>query len=259
MSSAGETSKSKKGFRGFLRDTLSRSSSHLPAPSAPPRASSRASFSSVTPIEAQELSPESGALRVPYSDGERRTALQPVSAQGAISAVANTPANPRPGQPDAPAASDSNETTTTIKSVVWVGLKTSLQGLRDNPGVFSHLSLAAGILLECFEGVETAARSQDDYEDLAKELAALSASLAEFIRTPTPLTKSISNVEMEIERQAKEIKDRVDRGSAGRFSAAKADEEDVVRRYRRIQSLFRQLQVDKLQVKSESQRLEHSK
>ncbi|CAE6449608.1 unnamed protein product, partial [Rhizoctonia solani] len=244
MSSTGGTSKSKKGLRGFWRDTFSRSSSNLPAPSTSSRPTARASFSSVAPNEAQPSSQGSGALGVPSSTSERPSNLHSASAPGAISAVTDALANPPPDSTDAPVVVDSDETATTIKNAVWMGLKTSLQGLRDNPGVFSHLSLAAGILLECFEGMETAARNQGDYEDLAKELASLSGSLAEFIKAPTPFTKSISNVELDIEQQAKEIKDRMTRGTAGRFLAAKEDEEDVVKRYRRIQSLFRQLQLN---------------
>ncbi|CAE6461794.1 unnamed protein product, partial [Rhizoctonia solani] len=141
-------------------------------------------------------------------------------------------------------ATDSKEPTTTIKNVMWMGLKTSLQGLRDNPGIFSHLSLAAEMLLECFEGIETAARKQEDYEDLAKELAALSGSLAELVKTPTSFTKSISNFELDIKREATEIEAKMTRGPTGRFAVAKEDEEDIVRRCRRIRSLFRQLQAN---------------
>jgi hypothetical protein len=49
-----------------------------------------------------------------------------------------------------------------------------------------------------------------------------------------------------IARQAEEIKNKAERGSERRLWAASSDEEDVVRRYRQIQSLFRQLQVSTL-------------
>ncbi|CAE6413874.1 unnamed protein product [Rhizoctonia solani] len=222
MSSTGGTSKSKKGFRGLLHNPFSRSSSHLSTSSRP---TARASFSSAVPNEVQPSSRGSGELGVPPSTSERPGALHSASSPGAISAVADVPANPQLDSADTPTAT---EPTTTIKNTVWMGLKSSLQGLRDNPGVFSHLSLAAGILLECFEGVEIAARNQEDYEDLAKELTALSGSLAELIGAPTPLTKSISNFELDIEQQANAIKDRMTRGRTGRFLAAKEDEGDIV-------------------------------
>ncbi|KDN39373.1 hypothetical protein RSAG8_08890, partial [Rhizoctonia solani AG-8 WAC10335] len=106
--------------------------------------------------------------------------------------------------------------------------------------------MAAGILLECFDGIETAARNQEDYEDLAKELTTLSETLTECIKAPTPppMTKCISSVGGEIERQVEEIKMKGTRGAGGRFMMAKEDEEDVMRRYRRIQTLFRQLQAN---------------
>jgi uncharacterized protein (UPF0128 family) len=47
----------------------------------------------------------------------------------------------------------------------------------------------------------------------------------------------------EIEREAKEIEKKTGRGTGRRMIATKADEEDLMRRCRRIQWLFRQLQV----------------
>ncbi|KAG8680436.1 hypothetical protein FRC11_002499 [Ceratobasidium sp. 423] len=137
-------------------------------------------------------------------------------------------------------------------------MRTSLQALRDASSGFSHLSEAARILLECFDSVETAARNQNEYDDLAGELTTLTESLAGLMKAPIAMTKSISSVEIAIKEQAKEIKGRMTRGSAGRLFAARADEEDVMRRYQRIQLLLQQLQADILQVKSEYERLEHS-
>ncbi|CAE6531321.1 unnamed protein product [Rhizoctonia solani] len=235
---------SKKGFLSPVRNFFRRSSSNpsppvtLPHP-APHKSSSRAEVEIHRPDEA------SREAELAQSSEEPSVVLQPVSASGAISA-APEPNNPQPELPpaDTPAALDPVETTPAITNPIWAGLKTTLQGLRDNSGVFSHLSLAAGILLECFDGVETAARNREDYDDLGQELAALSGSLAELVKAPTPLTKSISSVEIEIKLQTKEIKDRMTRGPTGRFLAAKEDEDDILRRYQRIQSLFRQLQAN---------------
>jgi uncharacterized protein (UPF0128 family) len=47
----------------------------------------------------------------------------------------------------------------------------------------------------------------------------------------------------EIEREAKQIEKKTKRGAGKRVIATKADEEDLMRRYRRIQWLFQQLQV----------------
>ncbi|CAE6446186.1 unnamed protein product, partial [Rhizoctonia solani] len=245
MSSTGETSKSEQEFRGSGRDAFSRSSSNLPTPSTSSRPAARASFSSVVPDEVLPSSRGSGELDVPSSTSEPPGTLHSASAPGAISAAADLTANPRPHSTDTDTDTDTDtEPTTTIINAAWIGLKTSLQGLRDNPGIFSRLSLAAGMLLECFEGVEAAARNQEDYEDLAKGLAALSGSLAELVKTPTPFTKSISHFELDIEQAATEIKLRMTAGPAGRFLVAKEDEEGAIQEYRRIMSRFRQLQAN---------------
>ncbi|CAE6483314.1 unnamed protein product [Rhizoctonia solani] len=178
----------------------------------------------------------------PPSD-KRLAVLRPISAPAVVGAK---PTNSQPNSTsmDTSAVLGSARTTSTNMTAVWGRLKASLQGLRDITGVFPHLSLAVGILLECFDELETAARSQRDYEDLAKELTTLSESLTQYIKPPMPMliTQCISGVAMEIEQQAKDIDNKMRRGTAERLMIAKADEEDVIRHYRRIQSLFRQLQ-----------------
>ncbi|KEP48259.1 vegetative incompatibility protein HET-E-1 [Rhizoctonia solani 123E] len=179
------------------------------------------------------------------SNSQRNAAPQSKSDPSAIDTGA---ADPRLGLPptDGPSVLDTIETTTTATNVVWAGFKSSLQGLRDHSGVLPGLSMVAGILLECFDGIETAARNQDDYEDLARELTTLNASLAEYINASvSPLiTKSISSITSEMKQQVEEVKRKRNRGAGGQFWVAKEDEEDVIKQYRRIQSLFRQLQAN---------------
>ncbi|CAE6501077.1 unnamed protein product [Rhizoctonia solani] len=139
--------------------------------------------------------------------------------------------------------------------MAWIALGSSLQKLKDNPGVFSRLSVAAGILLECFDGIEMAARNQEDYEILAKEFKGITESLVEsnMASTPPLISKCMSNITSEIERRADEIKNKRGRGEGVQFWFAKADEEDVMERYRRVKSLFRQLQA----YKPEYEHMEH--
>ncbi|CAE6474137.1 unnamed protein product, partial [Rhizoctonia solani] len=58
------------------------------------------------------------------------------------------------------------------------------------------------------------------------------------------MTKCISGITIEIEQQAEQIDNMRIRNAARKFLVAKADEENVLRHYRRIQSLFRQLQTN---------------
>ncbi|CAE6504046.1 unnamed protein product [Rhizoctonia solani] len=143
--------------------------------------------------------------------------------------------------------SESADEETDDMNQVWAGLRVSLQGLGKASGVFSHLASAASILLECFDGLETAARNRSDYEDLARELTNLIKSLeAHTNTTGSPsTTKCISGITIEIKQQAEEISKIRTRDAVGRFRAAKVGEENVLRYYQQIQSLFRQLQANK--------------
>ncbi|CAE6526693.1 unnamed protein product [Rhizoctonia solani] len=207
MSSRGCASKPRKGLRAFIHNTFSRSSSNLPD----------SSTSSPPPAPRNVLS---------SGDSTQLINIHTSSAPATVSTE--------------------TDATHTITNTIWNGLRSTLQGLGAVSDAFPTLSAAAGILLECFDGIEAAARSQQDYEELAKELATMGESLMEHIKppTPAPMTKCISSVGIGIEQQAKLIKNKMTRGEGGRLLAAKEGEEDVIKQYRQIQSLFRQLQTN---------------
>ncbi|CAE6477530.1 unnamed protein product [Rhizoctonia solani] len=243
MSSRTGASTPKKGFRDSLRGVFVRSSSHLATSlTSSPQTGARSSFSAGAPNKADALN------AAPTSRPLNSEQIAAPHSQSAPSAISTGAANPQPGLPPTENQDDldTTETNSMVTNMVWAGLKSSLQGLRDHSGVFPGLSMVAGILLECFDGIETAARNQEDYEDLARELTTLSESLAEYVNAPTPpsVTKCISSITSEMKQQAEEVKNKKTRGEGGRLLVAKADEEDVIRRYRRIQSLFRQLQAN---------------
>ncbi|KAF8746895.1 WD40 repeat-like protein, partial [Rhizoctonia solani] len=144
----------------------------------------------------------------------------------------------------------------------WTSLLASLKKLKGMARLIPSVADAAGVLLDCFDTIEAAAKSQQDYEDLATELAALSDTLtqqiegmgseavskcasgvAQYVRVPNTQTMSDRDISA-IERQAEEIKKKRGRGKERRLQQASSDEEDVMRHYRRIESLFRQLQAN---------------
>ncbi|CUA75297.1 Vegetative incompatibility protein HET-E-1 [Podospora anserina] [Rhizoctonia solani] len=218
MSSTPGTPKQKKGFQRLFQNPFSRFSSHLSAPST-------------TSLPQAPRDPSlSGSSKVPGGSGDI-DAVPNLSSAPVASHLASAPATLK-------AESITNE--------VWIGLRSSLQGLGGASGLFPHLASAAGILLECFNGIESAARNQQDYEHLAKELTTTTESLAEIIKAPTPpsLTKCITGITLDIKSQAEGIKQKSTGGTIGRMVVAKEDEEDVIRHYRRIQSCFRQLQMN---------------
>ncbi|KAF8753840.1 WD40 repeat-like protein [Rhizoctonia solani] len=63
----------------------------------------------------------------------------------------------------------------------WTSLLASLKKLKGMARLIPSVADAAGVLLDCFDAIEAAAKSQQDYEDLATELAVLSDILAQQI------------------------------------------------------------------------------
>ncbi|CCO35251.1 hypothetical protein BN14_09366 [Rhizoctonia solani AG-1 IB] len=128
----------------------------------------------------------------------------------------------------------------------WEALQWSLKKLADTSWAVAPIADATKVILDCFNTIEAAAKNQEDYQELAAELNSLTKTLAEQVdKMPSEaVSKCVSGVARGIARQAEEIKNKVERGSERRLWAASSDEEDVVRRYRRIQSLFRQLQAN---------------
>ncbi|KAF8689421.1 WD domain, G-beta repeat, partial [Rhizoctonia solani] len=132
------------------------------------------------------------------------------------------------------------------KSGTWAGLRVSLKTLRDAPGMFDSLVSAASILLECFDTVEAVARNQQDYEELAAELDVLTKSLLTTHKGAASgsSTDCVAGIAIAIEREAREIENKTKHSAGRRVLMANADEQDLMRRYGRIQSLFRQLQAN---------------
>lgn len=116
---------------------------------------------------------------------------------------------------------------------------------------------------------QIADRNQEEYKQLAWDLASLAQSLQTRLSQsePTHMPFSIENVarygywppridrttEMvfrAISEQARRIQLQQDRLGTRRFAAAREDEEDILECYRRVAALFNQLQVGPLSKKS---------
>ncbi|KAF8761810.1 Encoded by [Rhizoctonia solani] len=122
------------------------------------------------------------------------------------------------------------------KNILCSGMRVSLNALSKASGVLGPLGAAASILLDCFDTIETTSKNQQAYEDLAAELAALSQFLSEH-----PEEKKSSLMFGQIENEAIEVKRKAEGGTGGLLTA-QLDEQELTRHYRRIQSLFQQLQ-----------------
>ncbi|KAF8753839.1 WD repeat-containing protein [Rhizoctonia solani] len=147
----------------------------------------------------------------------------------------STPNNRRAIHPAAPSSPD----TSGVKNGAWAGLSVDSQDLRDTPAMFGPLVSAANVLLDCFDTIEAVARNQQDYEQLATELDALSKLLVTTCNEVAPAQLPTATIK-------REANESTANSSVGleRALMANADEQDLMRRYRRIQSLFRQLQTN---------------
>ncbi|QRW22421.1 Vegetative incompatibility protein HET-E-1 [Rhizoctonia solani] len=244
MSTANNRSNRKKGkVRRWLDSLLCVSSPEDPvAPSIQQRSSSHASL----PLEPiQDFHTDTPNDDNTAQQGPSHASLPAEPTQSAHVDSANDENAPLPtGQPSAQISTPPD--TSGVKNGAWAGLRLTLKTLRDTPAMFGPLASAANVLLDCFDTIEAVARNQQDYEQLATELDALSKSLVTTCNEVAPGSAAdcVAGIVNTIKREANEIDSKLERGTGRRALMANADEQDLMRRYRRIQSLFRQLQTN---------------
>ncbi|CEL56820.1 Vegetative incompatibility protein HET-E-1 OS=Podospora anserina GN=HET-E1 PE=4 SV=1 [Rhizoctonia solani AG-1 IB] len=127
------------------------------------------------------------------------------------------------------------------QNAAWGGLQVALELLRD---AFPPFSSVVSSVLSCLDGLEVVVKTRQDYEDLAIELTTLVKSLKELMDESSlaMTTDSAEGLAIDIEQQVAEIRERLDHAPTRGIRDALADEEELVRHYRRIQSHFRRLQ-----------------
>ncbi|KAF8753843.1 WD40 repeat-like protein [Rhizoctonia solani] len=134
--------------------------------------------------------------------------------------------------------------TSGVKSGAWTGLRLTLKSLRDTPAMFGPLVSAANVLLDCFDTIEAVAGTSKTTSNWRPSLM---SSANRFSRHATSRTRLSCRLR-DWDRQYDQTRGERDRqqtrawdwntGADGERGRAGSDEA-----YRRIQSLFRQLQV----------------
>ncbi|KAF8679834.1 hypothetical protein RHS04_04811 [Rhizoctonia solani] len=122
-------------------------------------------------------------------------------------------------------------------------LRSELMALSSTSGLLGPIGTVASILLDCFDAI----KSQQDYEDLATDLAQLSESLVKRFgeNTSNTMFGSVAGISKQMADEAMDVKNKTQRGvSTGRSLIEESGEDELMRHCRRIQSLFRQLQID---------------
>ncbi|KAB5588940.1 hypothetical protein CTheo_7618 [Ceratobasidium theobromae] len=132
------------------------------------------------------------------------------------------------------------------RGAAWIALQTSLKGLHTVSAVFPPLESAIYGLISVLDVLESISKTRSEYDAIASDLKTLSESLTRHIKDSSSARMSdcIANVALNIEQQAKMINEKRDRGTGTRLMEARADEDEIVNHYRKIESLFRQLQTD---------------
>ncbi|CAE6460585.1 unnamed protein product, partial [Rhizoctonia solani] len=113
-------------------------------------------------------------------------------------------------------------------------------------GIFPPLKDAVSGLLECAMNLQIAEQNQAEYDRLALDLVDLVQTLQKHLPESRPrwTPYSIENAARSIGEQVTHAKQRQDRSKIRQIVQALDGETDVLRCYRRVEHVFRQLQMD---------------
>ncbi|CAE6403637.1 unnamed protein product [Rhizoctonia solani] len=192
-------------------------------------------------------SPIPSAATKGTSDSNSSALLQNLSRDSNQSQIQDCPQPTSVGFPrSAPGGTDTASIATPSNnspSNEWTGLEKALQGLRLTTKACPPLRSAIDDLVSCVPLFETAAKNRKDYEDLAIGLKGMVRLLDPHLADTTSenITNTIKDIAEAMKKEVKSIADRQSRHGLRRVLSATNDEEDLIRRYRRIEQLFRQL------------------
>ncbi|KAB5593574.1 Vegetative incompatibility protein HET-E-1 [Ceratobasidium theobromae] len=125
-------------------------------------------------------------------------------------------------------------------------LQATLQDLRKSAELVSPLRPAIDGLTSFVSLFETATKHRQEYQKMAEDLNITLQFLARHLDASgsTQMTETITEVLWAIQEEVGFAQAQEDRGTVGRLLGADYDEEDLVRRYRRIEQLFHRLQLE---------------
>ncbi|KDN38651.1 hypothetical protein RSAG8_09326, partial [Rhizoctonia solani AG-8 WAC10335] len=126
----------------------------------------------------------------------------------------------------------------------WTGLEQALRALRVTTKICPSLSLAVDDLASCLPVFEAAAKNHRDYDELATGLKGMVDQLVRHLDQTTSegIITTIASIAEAIRKEIESIDMHQSRSLPRRMLGASDSEDDLIRRYRRIEQLFRQLQ-----------------
>ncbi|KDN44347.1 hypothetical protein RSAG8_05611, partial [Rhizoctonia solani AG-8 WAC10335] len=128
----------------------------------------------------------------------------------------------------------------------WKGLEKALAALHITSKICPPLYSAIEGLKSCLHIFEEAARSRKDYKELATGLTAMVELLIKHmsVAASREIMATLERIAKMITEELESIDKCQPRSGPSRMLRVSKDEEDLVRRYRRIEQLFRQLQAE---------------
>ncbi|CAE6529162.1 unnamed protein product [Rhizoctonia solani] len=128
----------------------------------------------------------------------------------------------------------------------WEALGKALGALHITAKICPPLHSAIDGLKSCLHVFEDAARSRKDYAELATGLTAMVDLLIKHMSTAVPreIAETLASIAKNITKEVELVEKRRSLNGPRRMLSASGDDEDLVRRYRIIERLFRQLQME---------------
>ncbi|CAE6442605.1 unnamed protein product, partial [Rhizoctonia solani] len=220
-SSSGRRSKTKKGLRKLLSDTLrarsrSKSPSQLSGQAQPPDLH----------LATSSNQPDPQTLGISDTSKTReRTDEQDLKDASAREAAPHEVSPP---------------------NTVWIGLGESLRSLRDESGALSSFVIAIEGLVSCLDRSEIIARDRPDYDNLATSLTTSSNALLRTIWDlgPNPTHNAVLGIIFIIRNQVTKLRSRLLPETELDGPSTRLAEEDLGVCFTRIQMLFGKLEAN---------------
>ncbi|CAE6443512.1 unnamed protein product [Rhizoctonia solani] len=128
----------------------------------------------------------------------------------------------------------------------WEGLRSTLEVLHSAIESFPPLQSAISSLVAGLDLFETACNNRQSYDQLTSELRDIAIFLTQHLQDPRSahMISVISRISKNIDKELKSIVGLHDQSKARQIVAAKHNEDLLLRDYRRIENLFRRLQIE---------------
>ncbi|KAF4615147.1 hypothetical protein D9613_003435 [Agrocybe pediades] len=131
-------------------------------------------------------------------------------------------------------------------SLPWKAMQTALRLLQKNSDGFPPLKTAVGVLVTCLDLTQDVIGNREEYDKLAVDLKEMADTLAPYAQKLMERDDggSVARIVKSIDEELVQIKDKLGRGKFKRAIEASEDKDEIVKRYRKIDSLFRRLLSD---------------